>query len=531
MTSEVCPFCGKTYKRLKSHLPHCKAAPPTTQDVTAAQESSSHPAAVLSKTTAKAKKAKQMSSVATDLLPERSKKVSAVSLKPVQLAAPANGSSSSSSFASTLPSSKKTKQTQTLVDQIRTTALSTSPSSPLSSSLSKPKKSLRSSIEAAKSENIAKETLKGTRSASKDSSRTSDRTKIKAVADSFKVTSVFSVPAETKANEESKMKVPKMKDVFPTTKYTSDFLDSNVNKNNTSLRRVRENFWVDGEEETKESSVNGLFSKPGNGNQMKVTLQDVKATLGRANSRRQSGRPSILCRITAADNLSSDITLDTDISRAPLGDQKHATNYLATPTNESDKQLSTAKQPRALQLFQEKSKPPSLIPPQDADHQLEPASECADVQQRRSSSLCLNERLKATPYRGLLSVLAPFNQFSSHLLPPAAAQCLPGMVEDLQHDFRKKHGAEKRTEGLLTQRNLGQVRLRELPDWLASRTPGRPRDAVEMVQRGWLWYYRRYIDVKKGGVGGLSMLLAGYCVLSYIWSYPHIKLSRWRKYH
>lgn len=28
--------------------------------------------------------------------------------------------------------------------------------------------------------------------------------------------------------------------------------------------------------------------------------------------------------------------------------------------------------------------------------------------------------------------------------------------------------------------------------------------------------------MKKGGVGGLSMLLAGYCVLSYIWSYPHL---------
>ncbi|TMS22275.1 Uncharacterized protein E3U43_012540 [Larimichthys crocea] len=40
MSSEVCPFCGKTYKRLKSHLPHCKAAassetPPTKRDVTA----------------------------------------------------------------------------------------------------------------------------------------------------------------------------------------------------------------------------------------------------------------------------------------------------------------------------------------------------------------------------------------------------------------------------------------------------------------------------------------------------------------
>lgn len=73
---------------------------------------------------------------------------------------------------------------------------------------------------------------------------------------------------------------------------------------------------------------------------------------------------------------------------------------------------------------------------------------------------------------------------------------------------------------------------------------------------GWLWYYRRYIDLRKGGVGGLGMLLAGYCVLSYVWSYPHIskcvdrcqcccidleitgnvavfspERDRWRKYH
>ncbi|KAJ0060663.1 hypothetical protein NL108_016843 [Boleophthalmus pectinirostris] len=27
MSSEVCPFCGKSFKRLKSHLPHCKSAP------------------------------------------------------------------------------------------------------------------------------------------------------------------------------------------------------------------------------------------------------------------------------------------------------------------------------------------------------------------------------------------------------------------------------------------------------------------------------------------------------------------------
>ncbi|XP_077481887.1 uncharacterized protein LOC144092716 isoform X2 [Stigmatopora argus] len=80
-------------------------------------------------------------------------------------------------------------------------------------------------------------------------------------------------------------------------------------------------------------------------------------------------------------------------------------------------------------------------------------------------------------------------------------------------------------------RSLGQVTLGELPEWLARRTPQRPRDAVDVVQKGWQWYYRKYIDVRKGGVGGVGMLLAGYCVLSYVWSYPHLKRDRWRKYH
>ncbi|XP_008936560.1 PREDICTED: ATP synthase subunit f, mitochondrial, partial [Merops nubicus] len=44
-------------------------------------------------------------------------------------------------------------------------------------------------------------------------------------------------------------------------------------------------------------------------------------------------------------------------------------------------------------------------------------------------------------------------------------------------------------------------------------------------------YYTKYIDVKKGGLGGISMLLAGYVVVSYIWSYSHLKHDRRRKYH
>lgn len=47
----------------------------------------------------------------------------------------------------------------------------------------------------------------------------------------------------------------------------------------------------------------------------------------------------------------------------------------------------------------------------------------------------------------------------------------------------------------------------------------------DSVSAGWQWYYKRYIDVRKGGIGGISMLLAGYCVLSYVWSYPHLSES------
>lgn len=320
MPAEVCPFCGKTYKRLKSHIPHCKVAASSQtlpKDVAAAQKPSSHPAAAAFKKTSKGKKTKLMSSVATDLQLERSKKGSVPSLQPVQLATSGDRSSSSSDFASTSSTSRKMEK-QTAADQMGATTLSTSPSSPVSSTLSKPKKkSLRALIEAAKSEHIAKETLKGTRLASEDlsRSRTSNRTETK--------TSVVSVPAEVKANEQ-----PKMKDDLPKAKCTSDLLESNVKKTNPIPHGVREDLWVDGDWVTKEGSV-----KSGGGRQMRVTLQDVKATLGRATS----SRPSILSRIAAADGLSREIGPEADHRLVPLAaeNQKHARNHSASPTTVS----------------------------------------------------------------------------------------------------------------------------------------------------------------------------------------------------
>ncbi|XP_076154047.1 uncharacterized protein LOC143137656 isoform X2 [Alosa pseudoharengus] len=83
----------------------------------------------------------------------------------------------------------------------------------------------------------------------------------------------------------------------------------------------------------------------------------------------------------------------------------------------------------------------------------------------------------------------------------------------------------------LAERRFGDVTLNELLPWLADRTPQSPTKGLAILKNGWQWYYRRYIDVRKGGIGGVGMLIAGYCVLSYVWSYPHLKHERWRKYH
>ncbi|XP_033894529.3 uncharacterized protein C17orf80-like isoform X1 [Acipenser ruthenus] len=82
----------------------------------------------------------------------------------------------------------------------------------------------------------------------------------------------------------------------------------------------------------------------------------------------------------------------------------------------------------------------------------------------------------------------------------------------------------------LAERRLMEVRLGELPAWLGSREL-QPATGLAAMRRGWQRYYSKYIDVKKGGAGGVAMLLAAYCVLSYSWNYQHLKQDRWRKYH
>uniref|UniRef100_A0A3P8SGW0 Uncharacterized protein n=2 Tax=Amphiprion percula TaxID=161767 RepID=A0A3P8SGW0_AMPPE len=522
MSSEVCPFCGKTYKRLKSHLPHCRVAasfktPPTKHDVEANQTTSSHQlAAVSSKATAKGKKStetiglqtKKGEKVSASSAPANTSSSSLLTSSPLNSTSPLTSSPLNST--SLLPSTKKKKQK--LSDQIKTATLFSPTSPPLSPIVSKPKKqSLCALIEAAKCDRVKRGTLEGEDLPS--DSTLSFRTKTKPDKDSVKDdASISLLSADPKDASKKKMSKPKkVSQSSSITTHTSDFLDSRLNKSST--RPPARDFWVDSEEEIDNLSVNKLKSK--------VTLQDVKSTLGRGTSPHQSSRPSILSQTEATAN------------------QKDAVSCLVTPVTQSDQPLSPTSQHTELKPVKKKaskSKQPALVTLQDnTPSQLEPTSPTtATLLSAQTSppprSVSLSEGLKVGRHvTGLLTVSPPLNQFSSPLHFPLPVK-VDG-VEKLPLKVRKQNAAQHPTEGVLTQRSLGQVTLRDLPEWMACRTPSHPREVVEMVQRGWQWYYRRYIDVKKGGVAGLGMLLAGYCVISYIWSYPHIKLDRWRKYH
>ncbi|XP_078095928.1 ATP synthase F(0) complex subunit f, mitochondrial isoform X2 [Mustelus asterias] len=79
-------------------------------------------------------------------------------------------------------------------------------------------------------------------------------------------------------------------------------------------------------------------------------------------------------------------------------------------------------------------------------------------------------------------------------------------------------------------RNLLDLKLTEVSSWTVRRLLS-PTSIIRAICRSHDAYYKKYIDVKKGGIGGISMFLMGYVILSYIWDFSHIKHDRWRKYH
>ncbi|XP_035575905.1 ATP synthase subunit f, mitochondrial-like [Canis lupus dingo] len=80
------------------------------------------------------------------------------------------------------------------------------------------------------------------------------------------------------------------------------------------------------------------------------------------------------------------------------------------------------------------------------------------------------------------------------------------------------------------EKKLMEVKLGELPGWILMRD-FTPKGIAGAFQRGYYWYYNKYINVKKEGVAGISMVLAAYVLFNYYSSYKELKHERLRKYH
>uniref|UniRef100_A0A803SVE5 ATP synthase F(0) complex subunit f, mitochondrial n=1 Tax=Anolis carolinensis TaxID=28377 RepID=A0A803SVE5_ANOCA len=69
----------------------------------------------------------------------------------------------------------------------------------------------------------------------------------------------------------------------------------------------------------------------------------------------------------------------------------------------------------------------------------------------------------------------------------------------------------------LQEKRLLDVKVGQLPSWLATR------DYTPLgIARGYDRFVAKYIDVRRGGIGGIAMMLTGYVIISYIWNYKHL---------
>uniref|UniRef100_A0A8L2QG86 ATP synthase F(0) complex subunit f, mitochondrial n=1 Tax=Rattus norvegicus TaxID=10116 RepID=A0A8L2QG86_RAT len=82
----------------------------------------------------------------------------------------------------------------------------------------------------------------------------------------------------------------------------------------------------------------------------------------------------------------------------------------------------------------------------------------------------------------------------------------------------------------LKEKKLMEVKLRELPSWILMRD-FTPSGIAGAFRRGYDRYYNKYINVRKGSISGINMVLAAYVVFSYCISYKELKHERRRKYH
>lgn len=462
----MCPFCGKTYKRLKSHLPHCKAAanpkpPPAQHDVPAKQTSSTNLTAASPETAPKGKKAIQTPLLTINLQRNTSKKGSAASAKQFQSSIPATSSS--------IPPSANNRK-QKLVDQIK---MGSPPSSATISLISSPppvfthpkNKSLRALIEAAKSKQVSEESLERGNSVSKQllsgsasSLSDSPNTRTAAQAESH-----INPDKDNKPKHASTENVPKMKRAgksLSKPKNASDSLDANINETS-----------VESEGEMEDLSVKLLMKSRG-GHQGRITLQDVKATLGRPKTTSKSSTKSIVHQTETADDLSSNRNMGTGVSEVnvpaerrieilssvtakALSDQLPSSSSQHTELQSIKKHSLKSEQAFLFPLQHEASPQPKLTSPATpllSGHLSSQASRAAPL----AHTVSMSEGLKVSRHMtGLLSTSpAPTLISSPHpflLAPPVRVEMLKadeGLTkEKLQLNVGKQNTAHGRAEG------------------------------------------------------------------------------------
>ncbi|XP_034884592.1 ATP synthase subunit f, mitochondrial-like [Mirounga leonina] len=79
------------------------------------------------------------------------------------------------------------------------------------------------------------------------------------------------------------------------------------------------------------------------------------------------------------------------------------------------------------------------------------------------------------------------------------------------------------------EKKLMDVKLGKLPSWILM-WDFTPKGIAGAFQRGYYQYYK-YVNVKKGGDAGISMVLVAYVLFNYCRCYKELKHEQLRKYH
>ncbi|XP_068951044.1 ATP synthase subunit f, mitochondrial-like [Petaurus breviceps papuanus] len=82
----------------------------------------------------------------------------------------------------------------------------------------------------------------------------------------------------------------------------------------------------------------------------------------------------------------------------------------------------------------------------------------------------------------------------------------------------------------LRKQKLFDVKLQQLLAWILKRDFS-ASGIIKAFHRGYDTYFNKYIDVKKGGIGGVSMVFAAYVLPNYCAAYKELKHEWRQKYH